>query len=291
MVFKWELSNWKHNQKKLGQQSDIVSNKAALNRNITFINKFLLFVFSLSSRNRSDEPCTCKNSYWLYFVGSVDYLCLTCHVSYHPPNPQGSASGLLTVVGNTDTAKGPIFSPGATGAPGTVPALISVHIGHGLFTLSKHSEIFNLSKDCPLVCPQGRGMKLVIIKKKTSYSSFSSALWGTCPAEVIPAEASTLSLFISNTKGSEQGATPEGPDLWMGQDMMGCPNMPFLFTLLSQKSRFKSSDLVLYHFRFCPKKSWKSHHALERVIFGWLSQNFRELTVYWYSHRGSQQLT
>lgn len=35
-----------------------------------------------------------------------------------------------------------------------------------LFTLSKHSETFNLPMDCPLVCPQGRGMKSVIIKKE-----------------------------------------------------------------------------------------------------------------------------
>lgn len=69
------------------------------------------------------------------------------------------------------------LSPAATGAPGTVPALISAHTGHTLFTLSKCSEAFNLPKDCPLVCPHGRGMKLVIIKKeKTSYSSFSSLL-------------------------------------------------------------------------------------------------------------------
>lgn len=107
--------------------------QVALNRNITtFIYKFLLFIFFLSSRNRSDTPCICKNSYWLYFVGSVDYICLICHVSYHLLNTQGSASGLLTAAANTDTAKGPIFSPGATGASGTVPALISAHTGHYL---------------------------------------------------------------------------------------------------------------------------------------------------------------
>lgn len=132
----------------------------------TFIYKFLPFIFLLSSRNRSDVPCMCKNSYWLYFVGSVDYICFICHVSYHLLNTQGSASVLLTVAGNTDTAKGPILSPGAPGASGMVPALISAYIGHVLFILSKCSETFNLSKDRPLFCPQGRGMELVIIKKE-----------------------------------------------------------------------------------------------------------------------------
>lgn len=141
----------------------------------TFIYKYLPFIFLLSSKTRSDILCTCKNSYWLYFVGSVDYTCFFCHVSYHLLNTQGSASGILTVPGNTNTAKGPIFSPGATGASGTVPALISAHIGHVLFTLSKCSQTFNLPKDCPLVFPQRRGIKLVIIKKeKTLLSSFSS---------------------------------------------------------------------------------------------------------------------
>lgn len=48
--------------------------QAALNRNITHLstNSFHLF-FLLSSKTRSDLLCTCKNSHWLYFVGSVDY--------------------------------------------------------------------------------------------------------------------------------------------------------------------------------------------------------------------------
>lgn len=106
----------------------------------TFIYKFLPFVFLLSSRNMSDVPCTCKNSYWLYFVGSVDYICFTCHVSYHLLNTQGSASGLLTVAGNTDTAKGPIFSPGATSASGTVPAL-SPHRARIIYFVKKFRDI------------------------------------------------------------------------------------------------------------------------------------------------------
>lgn len=105
MVFKWELSNWKHNN-----NPTLSPTSCFKQEHHTFIYKFLLFVFLLSSRNRSDKPCTCKNSYWLYFVGSADYICLTCHVSDHLLNPQGSASGLLTAAGSTDTAKGPILA-------------------------------------------------------------------------------------------------------------------------------------------------------------------------------------
>lgn len=148
-----------------------------LNRSITHLstNSSHLF-FLLSRRNMSDVPCTCKNSYWLYFVGSVDYVCLTCHVSYHLLNTQGSAPGLLTVSGNTDTITGPIFSPGATSASGTVPAL-SPQRARIIYFVKTFRE-FNLPKDCPLVCPQGRGMKLSHYKerKKASYSSFSSLL-------------------------------------------------------------------------------------------------------------------
>lgn len=207
--------------------------QAALNRNITHLstNSFHLF-FLLSSKTRSDLLCTCKNSHWLYFVGSVDY---TWQVKCHLVNTQGSASGILSVPGNTDTAKGSIFSPGATGASGTVPALISAHTGHVFFTLSKYSQTFNLPKDCPLVCPQGRGIKLVIInKEKTLLSSFSSLL---CEehAQLKWFQQRQISWAFS-TKTSEQEATLQGPDPWRGQDTMGYPNISFLFCYL--KSRY-----------------------------------------------------
>lgn len=52
----------------------------------TFIYEFLPFVFLLSSKTRSDLLCTCKNSYWLYFVGSADYTfhlpCLLAPTEY-----------------------------------------------------------------------------------------------------------------------------------------------------------------------------------------------------------------
>lgn len=107
----------------------------------TFIYKFLPFIFLLFSKTRSDALCTCKNSYWLCFEGSVDYICFTCHVSYHLLNTQGSASGILTVVGSTDTAKGPIFSPGATGVSGTVPALLSPHRACIIYSVRTFTDI------------------------------------------------------------------------------------------------------------------------------------------------------
>lgn len=201
----------------------------------TFIYKFLPFIFLLSRRNMSDVPCTCKNSYWLYFVGSVDYVCLTCHVSYHLLNTQGSAPGLLTVSGNTDTITGPIFSPGATSASGTVPAL-SPQRARIIYFVKMFRE-FNLPKDCPLVCPQGRGMKLSHYKerKKASYSSFSSLLCEEHAQLKWFHQRQIPWAFSNYMRGSEQGTTLQGLHPWMGQDIMGCPNTLFLFTLLSKK--------------------------------------------------------
>lgn len=169
--------------------------------------------------------------------------------------------------------------------------LLSAHIGHVLFTLSKSSETFNLPKDCPLVCPQGRGMKLCHYKerKKASYSSFSSLL---CEehAQLKWFQQWQIPWAFSNyMKGSEQGATLQGLDPWMGQDIMGYPNMLFLFTLLSKKSRFKSSDLVLLSFQILYREVLKITSPTGKSNFWLTYPKFQRITVSWYSHRGSQQ--
>lgn len=239
----------------------------------------------------SDVPCTCKNSYWLYFVGSVDYVCLTCHVSYHLLNTQGSAPGLLTVSGNTDTITGPIFSPGATSASGTVPAL-SPQRAHIIYFVKMFRE-FNLPKDCPLVCPQGRGMKLSHYKerKKASYSSFSSLLCEEHAQLKWFHQRQIPWAFSNYMKGSEQGTTLQGLHPWMGQDIMGCSNTLFLFTLSSKKSRFKLSDWVLISFQILHREVLKITSPTGKSNFWLTYPNLQRITVSWYSHRGSQQHT
>lgn len=264
--------------------------QAALSRDITHLstNSSRLFFYIQQKQVR-----------WAMYMQKLllAVLCGQCwlHVSHlphllPPTEPTGISIWTPHCCWQHRHSKMSNFSPAATGAPGTVPALISAHTGHVLFTVSKCSETFNLPKDCPLVCPHRRGMKLVIIKKeKTSYSSFSSLLCEEHAQLKWYQQRQIPWAFSGNTKGSEQGTTLQGPDPWMGQDMMKCPNMPFLSMLLAEKSGFKSSDLVLHHFRFCTQKSWKITSSTGKSNF-WLTYlKLLRITVYWYSHRGSQQ--
>lgn len=182
----------------------------------------------------------------------------------------------------------------------TSPAFTWAHKGQVLFTLPKCSETFNLSKDCAFAFLQGRGQKLIIIKKEqeTRQLLFPCALWGTCPVEVIPPEANTMSPPRCQNRGWT-GHTSPGLDPWT--DYYRMPKCTFsLYIATSCYLRilecylgFKSADLVLVSFSdFSQHKSWKSCHSQGKraQCLCNLSQtsesNFFPLFS---SHRGGQQ--
>lgn len=88
--------------------------------------------------------------------------------------------------------------------------------------------------------------------------------------------------LLAQKQTSEQEATLQGPDPWRG---IPISLSSFVIWNLGTKSDYLN---LSYHFRFCTQKCWKITSSTEESNF-WLTYPKLQTTVYWYSHRGSQQ--